>query len=429
MKKKLALILGLFLFTPAVLAVELTEITLPAAIEYVQNYSPRLKIREMDVEYSKNKVDIANRLQNPTIGSFINIGKAGESDPQFLGATQLIEIAKRHPRKKFAESEYNLSKERFARYRFDLGMDVRDAYIDVVGAKTIRKLIDDQYELISELNNIARDKYKNGLASEMDVFQTELALNQLKIQKNSAQVNVDNAISELNSIMYSKEDEFDSSSEIYANNFAELLVPTPDIELPDLETLLDKYLKNCFYVRIARQEIDVAEKNLTTVIRKRVPDLEVSAGWAYNEKFRNPEGSFYGGAYVGVNLVNIPLFYTFTPEIKNAKIALEQANLKYNSVVDELVKDIASAYSSFNTAKTNLNEYNTNVVGDSYILMNYAKENYKRDKSDLISLIVMERSYKEIIIGYTNALVDYCKSWTSLLRALDVDELAKSEVL
>lgn len=429
MKKKLALIFSLCIFTPAVWSVELTEITLPAAIEYVQNYSPRLKIREMDVELSKNKVDIANRLQNPTIGSFINIGKAGENDPQFLGATQLIELAKRHPRKKYAESEYKLSQENFARYKFDLGMDVRDAYIDVVGAKTIRKLIDEQYDLLTELDNIARDKYQNGLATEMDVFQTELALNQLKIQKNSAQVNVDNAISELNSIMYSKEDEFDSVAEVYADDFSDLLVPSPDFELPDLDSILEKYLKNCYYVKIARQEIDVAEKNLTTVIRKRVPDLELSAGWAYNEKFRNPEGTFYGGAYIGVNLVNIPLFYTFTPEIKNAKIALEQANLKYYSVVDELVKDIASAYSRFNTAKANLNEYNANVVGDSFILMNYAKESYKRDKSDLISLIVMEKSYKEIIIGYTNALVDYCKCWTALLRALDVEELVQSEVL
>lgn len=414
---------------PAVQAAEYTEITLPAAIEYAQTYSQRLKIREMDVEVAKNKIEQANQLKNPTVGSFINMGKAGENDPQYLGVTQLVELAKRHPRKKFAESEYKLSKENFNQTKFILGMDVRDAYVDVVGAKTILKQIDDQYELLSEICNLAQEKYNAGLANQMDIFQTELALNQLKIQRNSAQVNVNNAINELNSIIYCTEKDFDSVAEIYSDNYEALLVPQPSTDIPSLNDILAKYLDSCYYVKIAKQEIDVAEKNLTNVIRQRVPDLEVTAGWSYNEKYRNPTGSFYGGAYVGVNLVNIPIFYTFSPEIKNAKIALEQANLKYNSVVDELIKDIAAAYESFNTAKTNLNYYNSKVIGDSFILMNYAKENYKKDKSDLISLIVMEKCYKDIVIGYTQALVDYCKCWTALLRALDVETLALTESL
>ena len=408
-------------------AAEYTEITLPAAIEYAQTYSQRLKIKEMDVEVAKNKIDQANQLKNPSIGSFINMGKAGENDPQYLGVTQLIELAKRHPRKKFAESEYKLSRENFYQTKFELGMDVRDAYVELVGEKTILKQIDDQYELLSEICDLAKEKYKAGLANQMDIFQTELALNQLKIQKNSAQVNVNNAINKLNRIIYCTEQDFDSVSGIYSDNYKALLVPSPSLEMPSLDEILTKYLDNCFYVKIAKQEIDVAEKNLTNVIRQRVPDLEVTAGWSYNEKYRNPTGNFYGGAYIGVNLVNIPIFYTFSPEIKNAKIALEQANLRYNSVVDELIKDITGAYASFNTARTNLNDYNSKIIGDSFILMSYAKENYKKDKSDLISLIVMEKCYKEIIIGYTHALVDYCKSWTALLRVLDVDSLSLTE--
>ena len=68
-------------------------------------------------------------------------------------------------------------------------------------------------------------------------------------------------------------------------------------------------------------------------------------------------------------------------------------------------------------------------MGSYKELTSYAKENYKKDKSDLISLIVMEKSYKDIIIGYTQALVDYCKCWTALLRVLDVESLALTEAL
>ncbi len=422
-------LLLVLLFSTGVQAAEYTEISLPAAIEYAQSYSQRLKIREMDVEISKNKIYQANQLKNPSIGSFINIGKAGENDPQYLGVTQTIELAKRHSRKKFAESEYLLSQEHFNRTKFELGMDVRDAYIELVGAKTILMQIENQYELLNDLCALAKNKYHSGKTNQMDIFQTELAINQLKVQKNSALVNVNNAINELNSIIYCTEKDFDSTAGIYSDNYNALLVPPPTANIPSLDDILSKYLDKSFYVKIAKQEIDVAEKNLTNVIRQRVPDLEINAGWSYSEKYRNPTGTFYGGAFVGVNLVNIPIFYTFSPEIKNAKIALEQANLKYNSVIDELVKDIAAAYDSFNTARTNLNYYNSKIIGDSFILMSYAKENYKKDESDLISLIVMEKSYKDIILGYTNSLVDYCKCWTRLLRTLNVEDLVLTESL
>jgi len=76
-----------------------------------------------------------------------------------------------------------------------------------------------------------------------------------------------------------------------------------------------------------------------------------------------------------------------------------------------------------------LNEYNNQLVSNSYILMKYAKENYEAGKSDLISLIVMEKCYKEINIGYTLALVEYSKTWTDLLRALNIDEMSGLELL
>ena len=68
-------------------------------------------------------------------------------------------------------------------------------------------------------------------------------------------------------------------------------------------------------------------------------------------------------------------------------------------------------------------------MDDSFKLMKFAKESYEAGKSDLISLIVMERCYKEINIGYTKALIEYSKTWTDLLRALNIDNIDKTELL
>lgn len=426
---KKILITLVLLFTPSVMATELYEITLPDAIEYVKQNSPKLMISKMDVEIAKNNIKQANRLQNPSVISATNISKAGDGNPQQLVVSELIEIAKRHPRKKLAQSIYELTKRNLERSKFDLCMNVRDAYIDLVGAKTILKVVGEQQNLISDLKYLAEKKHAQGLTSEMDIFQTKIALNQLEIQKNSALVNVNNSITELNRAIYRKDADYDSTNGVYSDNYTALMVPEPTVQLPALEELLATYLDECFDVKIAKQQIEVAERDLTNVIRKRVPDVALTGGWEYQEKHRSASGAFYSGGFAGISLVNIPLLYAYKPEINNAKIALEQANLKYNSEVNETVKNIASAYDSFNTAKANLNEYNNQLLGDSFVLMKYAKENYEAGKSDLISLIVMEKCYKDINIGYTLALVQYSKAWTNLLRALNIDKMKEVETL
>ncbi len=427
--KKILSIITLLFFTQVAYGGELYEITLPEALEYIKTHSPRLMIREMDVQAARNNISQANRLQNPSLTSASNIGKAGDGNPQQLVVSEVIEIGKRHHRKKLAESKYQLSIRALERTKFDLAMNVRDAYIDLVGAKTIHKVITEHQNIITELKQVAQNKLAKGNGTEMDVFQTMISYNQLEIEKNSAEVNVNNAITDLNRVIYRKDADYNSTNGIYAYDFKELMVPNPSIELPSLEELLKTHLDNCFDVKIAKQEINIAEKTLTTILRKRIPDLAVTGGWEYQEKYRSASGGFYSGGFAGVSLINIPLLYTFKPEINNAKIALEQANLRYDSEINETVKNISSAYSSFNTAKANLNQYNDNLIKDSIVLIDYAKTNFENGKSDLIALMVMEKCYKEISIGYTRALIEYCKTWNDLLRALNIESFEEPEAI
>ena len=119
--KKIILI-TLLLFTQMAHAGELYEISLPDALEYIKTHSPKLMIREMDVQAAKNNIRQANRLQNPSLTSASNIGKAGDGNPQQLVVSEVIEIAKRGSRKKLAESEYELSLRALERAKFNLAM-------------------------------------------------------------------------------------------------------------------------------------------------------------------------------------------------------------------------------------------------------------------------------------------------------------------
>ena len=91
-------------------------------------------------------------------------------------------------------------------------------------------------------------------------------------------------------------------------------------------------------------------------------------------------------------------------------------------VQNKAEKDIKAAYERFLTAADNLNRYEFKIVTDSAKLIESSKKSYESGKSDLTSLIVMKQSYKSIIIGYTQALTDYYKSWTNFLREINDED-------
>ena len=61
-------------------------------------------------------------------------------------------------------------------------------------------------------------------------------------------------------------------------------------------------------------------------------------GYAYLAHTKSDSGNYEAGAYAGAALNNIPVFYTYKPEIKNAKLQIEQAQINYESAKNKVKK-------------------------------------------------------------------------------------------
>lgn len=109
------LIITLFLnicLVSASYAVDIPEkITLPQALDLAVQNNIDYKSAKIDVDIAKNKIKEANRLQNPDFNIFYNFGSAGRGNPQQIGLSETIEIAKRGARKKLAKSNLELTKQ------------------------------------------------------------------------------------------------------------------------------------------------------------------------------------------------------------------------------------------------------------------------------------------------------------------------------
>lgn len=424
----------MLIISSGVSAVEDNEkkVYLNQAIEAALENNIDLQAAKLEKNIAKNNVKTANRLQNPSIDTFYFMGAAGNNEPKQWGVSENFEIAKRRARKNLAISNLKLVEKNIDYTTFDLKMDVREAYINLVAAKSILDTLEQQQELQEELLSIAKTRVKNHNAPDIDVIQAEIALNQMITQVNSARVDVKKALSVFNKVINDPNDiVYDSMDNLFdeENNYQEMLTPPPDFDFPSFDEIVQLAIKNRYDIQIAKQEIDVAEKNLTVAARQRIPDLQVAGGYAYQLGEYSNTGSFNNGSYIGASLVNIPLFYNYSPEIQNAAIKLQQAELKYNSAKNRAVKDVSAAYERFLTAADNLNHYEKKIITGSEKLIETSKKSYEAGKSDITSLIVMKQSYKSIIIGYTQALAEYYNSWTNFLREVNDEKFTLPEDL
>ena len=399
------------------------KISLPDAINYALSNSHDINAKRLNVDIAKNDIKKSTRLQNPYLMLFFNSGKAATDNPNTLGMVFPIDILKRGPRKNLAKSTMELTKGNVALDEFYLRMDVREAYINLVAAKSILKILTDHRKLLQELLDVAQRKYDLGATPEMDVIHAKMTLNQLLIDVNSANTNVYTARYNFNAILDSCW--FDSQEDYLPEqqDVLFLLTPQPIEKMPDFKELTAIAVQKRLDLQNAQKDIDVAKKNLILTIRQRVPDIELGGGVMNVSQQNSTSNTESNGLYFVGNITNIPLLYQYSPEIKNAKILVEQKELAYHNLEHHALMNLHIAYDEFNTAKDNLNYYNDILMSESLQFLKMAKTSYKVGKSNITDFIFVQQSYKTIIMGYTAALQHYYDSWVNVVREVNYEEL------
>ena len=404
------------------------KLNIHEAIELAVEKNVDLNQIRKDYEIAKNNVKIANRLQNPSFEMDYGIGNTNKGNPQQIGISQLIEIGKRSPRKKKAQVELLLSDDIIKAAEFEVKMDVREAFIRLAAAKSKLKNIHDQKEIILKLVSISETKIEPN-TPDMDIMPSKIVLNQFILKENNARAAVLAAKYDFNkalNINRSQEDNtfFDiEDDDLQDDEFVSHLTPSPKSVMPKFNDVPSSAYEKRYDLKIAKNEIEAAKKNLDIIIRQRIPDVELGGGYAYMSSYQNEGNGMISGAYAKANLVNLPLLYNYSPEIKNAKLQLEQAQLRYESTKNKATSNLMSAYEKFIIAQKNLNYYNSDLISNSKEILKIAAQNYAQEKSDVTSLVFVQQSYSEIMDAYIDSLCNYYISWINFLREYNDETL------
>jgi len=271
------------------------KINLENAINIALKTNPQIQASKLNIEIAKNNIKIANKLKNPDIETFQNIGKLGEENPQQIGAKYEIELFKRKNRKNLAKSELISTQKIQNISEMDLILDVKKAYIDFLLKKSNLKILKEQQNLTKELYETIQKEVQKGNLAKSEAIQAKIALNKAIMSVNIAKSQVIYSQNRFNSIMNTSDINYDTQEDILDDNYSKLLTINPERDLLEFEKIKNFALNQRTDIKKALQDIEIAQMNLKLTKSQLIPDIELFGGYGYITSNMSPSGKYVQG--------------------------------------------------------------------------------------------------------------------------------------
>ncbi|HYW96660.1 MAG TPA: TolC family protein [Bacteroidales bacterium] len=222
----------------------------------------------------------------------------------------------------------------------NLYSDITVAYYNIVQQKQQLAAIKDAVELSKERVRLAKEKYRLGSQSKMEVLQATVDLNADSSSLLKQQEALKNAQIELNRILARN-----IMTDYQVADSIQLHVPLM------YDTLVQAMNEQNTELQMASRNKALSEMDLKLIKGRRLPQIGVNMGYNYS-KSQSQAGfllsSQVNGLTYGVTAsVNIFDGFNRNREEQNAKIAIENQQLVYQRLQDQLGADLGRSYITY----------------------------------------------------------------------------------
>ena len=402
---------------------EIAKVTAQEAVEIAMDNNLELQAKKKDIEIKYQEIKIANELKNPQFQSNFLMGKVTRGNSSQFGGYLPIELFKRKPRKDIAIAQLNKSQEEISAFEHQLKIKVMKAYFDVLYAKSVLKVYEDREQLFNKMQNITKTKIKDK-NYEAELLQSDIKHRKQLVFINSAKSSLLVAQLNLNDVLNIKD-----NSKMYdttENSLFDENIDILDITVPSYETIEQMALKYSHSLKIADNDIDIAQKDLIIQQHKVIPDIAIAGGTAYQTAHQT-KGEALPGAFVGA-YVDIPILNQYKPDINKAKEVIEKTKINKDSYECHLKMALKKDYNEFKYAKENMEHYKT-ILNDAYGMLKIYENKYRKNEATLLNVIQVENEYKSIVGDYLAAMNLFFSSYLDLMENVGHDILLDDDAL
>ena len=403
---------------------QVVHITLDNAVNLALENNLDLKSKRKKTEELQQEIKIANALKNPRFESNFLIGRVTRGNSSQFGLSVPVEVAKRGIRKKIAQTNLDIVEKEIKASEHDIKIEIMKNYFNILYLKSVVLIFQEREKLFKNLKTIAEQKSKKYVNYDVDILQADMKYKRQLVYLNKAKADLLIAQFKLNDTINIKNSEnmYDTIEESLFINDLSLL----NLTLLPYQTIEDTAMKYSYSLAIAESNITKSEQEVTQAKRQRIPNLTIGGGTAYQTAHQTG-GDSLPGAYIAIG-ADIPILYSYSPDIKKAKIVLERSNIDKDSFENHLRYALKQDYNEFKYAKANMEHYK-NILSESQKLMNTYSKRYEKGQTSLQNFIQVETMHQETLKDYIGAAQAYYDSYLNLMHNVGHDILMTNQNL
>lgn len=403
---------------------QVVHITLDNAVNLALENNLDLKSKRKKAEELQQEIKIANALKNPRFESNFLIGKVTRGNSSQFGLSVPVEVAKRGIRKKIAQTNLDIVEKEIKASEHDIKIEIMKNYFNILYLKSVVLIFQEREKLFKNLKTIAEQKSKKYVNYDVDILQADMKYKRQLVYLNKAKADLLIAQFKLNDTINIKNSEnmYDTIEESLFINDLSLL----NLTLLPYQTIEDTAMKYSYSLAIAESNITKSEQEVTQAKRQRIPNLTIGGGTAYQTAHQTG-GDSLPGAYIAIG-ADIPILYSYSPDIKKAKIVLERSSIDKDSFENHLRYALKQDYNEFKYAKANMEHYK-NILSESQKLMNTYSKRYEKGQTSLQNFIQVETMHQETLKDYIGAAQAYYDSYLNLMHNVGHDILMTNQNL
>lgn len=403
---------------------QVVHITLDNAVNLALENNLDLKSKRKKAEELQQEIKIENALKNPRFESNFLIGRVTRGNSSQFGLSVPVEVAKRGIRKKIAQTNLDIVEKEIKASEHDIKIEIMKNYFNILYLKSVVLIFQEREKLFKNLKTIAEQKSKKYVNYDVDILQADMKYKRQLVYLNKAKADLLIAQFKLNDTINIKNSEnmYDTIEESLFINDLSLL----NLTLLPYQTIEDTAMKYSYSLAIAESNITKSEQEVTQAKRQRIPNLTIGGGTAYQTAHQTG-GDSLPGAYIAIG-ADIPILYSYSPDIKKAKIVLERSNIDKDSFENHLRYALKQDYNEFKYAKANMEHYK-NILSESQKLMNTYSKRYEKGQTSLQNFIQVETMHQETLRDYIGAAQAYYDSYLNLMHNVGHDILMTNQNL
>ncbi len=373
--------------------------------------SPALVARALQADAARARVDIAGSLPDPTL-QIANNEMDRMSGPRRSMMVYSIEQdvplwGKRDLRKAIALAEVERATAQSQNAELELAEKVKVAFARYYQAEHAVKAGETLHHAIHDIANLARERYKQGLGSQQEVFQAELDRSKIDIEVVRLETALKAAQGQLNALLLRPLN-------------APLAEPQTLRVMPggaqlNVDRLLERALSGNPSLQADLADVKGAENSRDLAERNWYPDLKVSAG-VIDRGSNGPTG------YMAAIGFQIPLQWGLhDAQTREATAALGVARAEHDAQTVEIQSALADAVSSLDGARRTADLYRNQLIPQGEALLRSTTAAFSFGKVSLATTLQAEHDLYELHIQLLTTELDEQRQLAAIERLIGED--------